>query len=44
MAEEAAGDTEARTAEEAAVRIEEDPEGTTGGPDTYVEGDEGSAR
>jgi hypothetical protein len=41
VADEAEGDTEDLTAEEQAVRVEEDPGGTTGGPDRYVEEDEG---
>jgi hypothetical protein len=42
VADEAEEDTEDLTAEEQAVRVEEDPDGTTGGPDRYVEGDQGS--
>jgi hypothetical protein len=38
VAEEAAEDRENRSAEESAVRKEDDPGGTTGGPDRYVEG------
>jgi hypothetical protein len=41
VAEEAEDDTEDLTAEEQAVRVEDDPDGITGGPDQYVEGDEG---
>jgi hypothetical protein len=37
IADEASGDTDGASAEEAAMRIEEDPGGTTGGPDSYVE-------
>ena len=42
VAEEAEGDTEGRSAEERAVRVEEDPEGLTGGPDRYLPEDEGT--
>lgn len=41
VADEAEDDTEDLTAEEQAVRVEEEPGGTTGGPDRYVEEDEG---
>jgi hypothetical protein len=41
VADEAEDDTEDLTAEEQAVRVEEDPGGTTGGPDRYVEEDRG---
>ena len=37
IADEAEGDNEGATAEEAAMRIEDDPGGVTGGPDSYVE-------
>jgi hypothetical protein len=37
VAEEAEEDREALTAEEAAMRVEEEPEGLTEGPDRYVE-------
>jgi hypothetical protein len=40
VAREAPDDTEEPSSEEAAVRIDEEPEGTTGGPDRYVEGGE----
>jgi hypothetical protein len=40
VADEAEDDTEDLTAEEQAVRVEEDPGGTTGGPDRYVEEDQ----
>jgi hypothetical protein len=33
-------DIDGRSAEEAAVRVEEEPEGLTGGPDRYVEDDQ----
>jgi hypothetical protein len=33
-------DIEGRSAEEAAVRVEDEPEGLTGGPDQYVDNDE----
>ncbi|HEV3475673.1 MAG TPA: DUF5709 domain-containing protein [Actinomycetota bacterium] len=42
VATEAPADVEGRSAEEAAVRIEEEPEGLTDGPDRYVEDDEES--
>jgi hypothetical protein len=41
VAEEAEDDRESPSAEEAAVRVEEEPRGATGGPDRYVE-DEGA--
>ena len=41
VADEVENDTEDLTAEEQAVRVEEEPGGTTGGPDRYVEEDEG---
>jgi len=37
VATEAEEDREEPSAEEAAVRVEEEPEGATEGPDTYVE-------
>jgi hypothetical protein len=37
VAEEAEEDRVGLTAEEAAMRVEEEPEGLTGGPDQYVE-------
>jgi uncharacterized protein DUF5709 len=40
VAEEAHDDREDRSAEEAAVRVEEDPGGLTDGPEAYVEEDE----
>jgi hypothetical protein len=43
VAEEAEEDKEDRSAEESAVRIEEEPGGTTGGPDRYTEEAEGPA-
>ena len=39
VADEAEGELEGRSAEEAAVRIEEQPEGLTDGPDSYLEND-----
>jgi hypothetical protein len=39
VAEEGEDELEGRSAEEAAVRIEDDPEGLTDGPDSYVEND-----
>lgn len=40
VAEEAASDRESRSAEEEAVRKEDEPGGATGGPDRYVDGGE----
>lgn len=42
VAEAAEGELEGRSAEEAAVRIEDEPEGLTDGPDSYLENDAGS--
>jgi hypothetical protein len=42
VAVEAERDTEGRSAEERAVRVEEEPEGLTGGPDRYTPEDQGS--
>jgi hypothetical protein len=42
VAEAAREELDGRSAEEAAVRIEDEPEGLTDGPDTYLENDAGS--
>jgi uncharacterized protein DUF5709 len=42
VAEEAEADREEPSAEEDAIRIDEDPAGATGGPDHYVEEGEGA--
>ena len=42
VAEAAEDELEGRSAEEAAVRIEDAPEGMTDGPDSYLENDPGS--
>jgi hypothetical protein len=39
VATEESDDLEGRSAEEAAVRVEDEPEGLAGGPDRYIEGD-----
>ncbi len=42
VAEAAEDELEGRSAEEVAVRIEDEPEGLTDGPDSYLENDSGS--
>ena len=42
VADEAEADREGASAEEEAIRIEDDPAGATGGPDRYVEEGEGA--